>query len=122
MGPEFVHEQFERPLNAGDLEGLCALYEPEAVMIERDGRLLKGVPAIRTTLAGLLSIKPTITIQRIHTIGTGDVAVLVSSWTVAGTGPDGGPISDGGRTSDTVRQRPDGTWRVVVDNPWGKIP
>jgi hypothetical protein len=32
-------------------------------MIGRDGTLLKGVPAIRATLADLLSIKPTITIQ-----------------------------------------------------------
>ncbi len=122
MGPEIVHEEFEERLNAGDLEGLCALYEPEAVMVERDGRLLRGLPAIRANLAGLLSIKPRITIERTHTIGTGDVAVLVSTWVVAGTGPDGKPISDSGRTYDTVRRRPDGTWRVVVDNPWGKVP
>lgn len=122
MGAEVVHEQFEKRLDAGDLEGICALYEPEAVMVERDGTLLKGVPAIRANLAGLLSIKPRITIQRVHTIGTGDVAVLVSTWVVAGRGPDGTPISDSGRTYDTVRRHPDGTWRVVVDNPCGKVP
>ncbi len=86
MGPEVVHEQFGKLLNAGNLEGLCALYEPGAVMIERDGTLLKSVPAIRAHLAGLLSIKPTLTIQRVHTIGTDDVAVLVSTWVIAGTG------------------------------------
>ncbi len=122
MGPEVVHEQFERRLNAGDLEGLCALYEPEAVMIERDGRLIKGVPAIRVALTGLLLIKPTITIRGVQALGTDDVAVLVSTWVVAGTGPDGASVSDSGRTYDTVRRCPDGTWRVVVDNPWGKIP
>ncbi len=89
MGAEVVHEQFERRLNAGDPEGLCALYEPEAVMIERDGRLIKGMPAIRVALTGLLAIKPTITIRGVQTLGTDDVAVLVSTWVVAETGPTG---------------------------------
>ncbi len=109
MGPEVVHEQFERRLNAGDLEGLCALYAPEAVMIERDGRLLKGLPAIRVALTGLLSIKPTITIRGVQALGTDDVAVLVPTWVVAETGPDGASVSDSGRTYDTVRRCPGGT-------------
>jgi ketosteroid isomerase-like protein len=48
-----------------------------------------------------------------------DSALLHSAWTLATTGPDGVPINMAGTTADVVRRQADGTWRFVIDNPWG---
>jgi ketosteroid isomerase-like protein len=49
----------------------------------------------------------------------GDVALLVSDWTLTGTGADGNPTTLGGTTADVVRRQADGTWRYAIDNPLG---
>jgi ketosteroid isomerase-like protein len=33
--------------------------------------------------------------------------------------PDGKPFNIGGKATDVLRQQSDGTWRIVIDNPWG---
>jgi len=45
--------------------------------------------------------------------------VLVAEWKMTGTAPDGSQVSDHGHTYDIVRRQSDGTWKIVVDNPWG---
>ena len=52
-------------------------------------------------------------------IGTKDIAILYSRWTVSGTGPDGTPVTLGGVTSDVVRRQSDGHWLFAIDNPLG---
>ena len=38
---------------------------------------------------------------------------------VAGTGPDGQRVSLTGQSADVLRLQSDGSWRFVIDNPWG---
>jgi ketosteroid isomerase-like protein len=40
-------------------------------------------------------------------------------WTLTGTGPNGETIEMSGQTSDVLRKQPDGTWRFVIDDPYG---
>lgn len=116
--PESVHERFEGFVNQGDLEGLAHLYEPDAAFVGRDGKVVSGSAAIMVYLRDLLSIKPRMRIHHLATIDAGDVAVLLSEWELDGKAPDGSRISDRGNTYDVVRRGEDGTWRLVVDNPW----
>lgn len=117
--PESLHELFEKFFNEGDLDRIARLYEPDAALVDRDGTIVSGKSSIVEYIRGLLSLQPTIRIEHIHTIEAGDVAVLKSEWKMNGTAPDGSTISDGGRTYDIVRRQSDGTWKLVVDNPWG---
>jgi ketosteroid isomerase-like protein len=32
---------------------------------------------------------------------------------------DGAPMQMEARSADVLRRQPDGTWRFVIDNPWG---
>jgi ketosteroid isomerase-like protein len=117
--PGGLHEHFEAFVNANDLERIVCLYEPNAALVERNGKVISGAAAIGDHLRGLLSVKPTMRIHRLRTIRAGDVAVLLSRWELTGTAPDGSALSDGGHTYDVVRRQADGTRRVVIDNPWG---
>lgn len=119
--PESAHELFERFVNEGDLDRIARLYEPDAALVDRDGSIVSGNASIAKYMRGLLSLRPKMQIRPLRTIEAGDVAVLLSEWEMQGTAPDGSAISGGGHTYDIVRRRPDGTWKIVVDNPWGTL-
>jgi ketosteroid isomerase-like protein len=51
--------------------------------------------------------------------GIRDIALVISEWSFDGLGPDGKAVSLGGKATDVLRQQSDGTWRIVIDNPWG---
>jgi uncharacterized membrane protein len=55
--PEDWPRQFEEQLNAGDLDGIMALYEPEARFVALTGETLVGRGAVRKVLSGLVEAK-----------------------------------------------------------------
>jgi uncharacterized protein (TIGR02246 family) len=120
--PEAVHRLFEQYVNKAAIDEALALYDADAVMVERDGKLVIGLNAIREHLAGLLAIRPRITIRHRTTIRAGKIAVLISDWELEAVGPNDEAIRDGGRTYDIVRQQEDGNWLLAVDNPWHVTP
>ncbi len=48
-----------------------------------------------------------------------DLALVVGVWSFDGTGPDGEPVHLEASNADVLRRQEDGTWRFVIDNPWG---
>jgi ketosteroid isomerase-like protein len=46
------------------------------------------------------------------------VALVLNRWSMQGEGPDG-PVAMSGTSTDVLRRRPDGTWGVLIDDPWG---
>jgi uncharacterized protein (TIGR02246 family) len=118
--PEQIHRLFEQAFNAGDLEGLMALYEPEATLVPQPGAVAEGSPAIRESLRWFLDRKGRITLDTKLVLRVGDLAYLSNRWSLTGgTMPDGSPAELGATTAEVVRQQPDGTWRLVIDNAWG---
>lgn len=115
--PEALMRSFADRLNVGDLDGLVALYEPDAVFEPQPGVVVQGRAAIRDALEQVLELHPTITAHTVQVLVGGDVALVVNDWTMAGTSPDGTPVRRGGRSTDVVRRQPDHRWLVVVDKP-----
>ena len=116
--PQDAHARFAAAYNAGDLEGLLALYEPDAAMVPEPGRVVAGTAAIREVLEGFLALRGTIALVTGTVVRAGDLALLHGTWTLQGTGADGSPVSLGGRTSEVVRRQADGSWRYVIDDPY----
>jgi ketosteroid isomerase-like protein len=48
-----------------------------------------------------------------------DLALVTAEWFFSGTGPDGNPVNMAAKSADVLPQHADGTWRFVIDNPWG---
>jgi ketosteroid isomerase-like protein len=118
--PGEVHRLWADRFEDGDLEGLPALYEPNASLAPEPGQVVTGTTAIRETLSGLLGMRATFELREAKPpIRSGDLALLHSSWTLAGTGSDGSPLNLSGTTADVVRRQADGTWLYAIDNPWG---
>lgn len=117
--PAEIDVIFERELNAGNLEGLLALYEPSATFAVEPGKNVAGTDAIREALDGFLKLGPTIKLQSRVLGDTGDVAMVSSKWNLTGSGPDGRALNLSGESLEVVRKQPDGTWKFIIDSPWG---
>lgn len=117
--PEEVHQQFAKIMNAGDVEALVALYESEAKLVPQPGQVATGKDAIRAALQSLLGLKPQIHIETRNVIQAGDLASLRSRWRLAGVGPDGRSVETVGNGTEVIRRQADGTWLLVIDNPFG---
>jgi ketosteroid isomerase-like protein len=87
-----MHRLFSEALNAGDLAGLVAQYEPGATLVPQPGQAVTGSAAIREALAGFLAMRPHITLTTRKIVQAADVALLYSRWVLRGTGPDGKPV------------------------------
>jgi uncharacterized protein (TIGR02246 family) len=118
--PEQMHGLFEEAFNAGDLEALMALYEPDAALIPQPGTVAEGTAAIRESLLWFLDRRGRITLETTLVVRVGDLAFLANRWSLTGgTMPDGSPAELGASTAEVARQQSDGTWLYVIDNAWG---
>ena len=48
-----------------------------------------------------------------------DLALVTTVWSFTGTGPGGEPVKLASKSADVLRRQADGSWRFVIDNPWG---
>ena len=117
--PERVVQAVSQHLNTGDLEGMLALYEPQAAFVPEPGATVSGTEAIRGALAQFLALKPTIEGEVQKVVQADDTALVVYRWSLKGTAPDGESVAMKGTSTDIVRRQPDGRWLVLIDDPFG---
>jgi uncharacterized protein (TIGR02246 family) len=116
--PEDCDRLFAEHLNAGEVDAVAALYEPDATLALEGGNSAIGQPAIRAALATFAAMKPKLRMNVTKVLRCGaDLAVLYNDWTLTGVGPDGKSFSDAGGAIEIVRRQSDGTWRFAIDDP-----
>jgi len=118
--PAQVIEGFSERLSAGDLEGALAYYEPGAAFRPSpEGQPVHGREAIRRALEAFLALAPTLNGHVERVLEAEGVALVVNRWQLRGAGGDGQPVELAGVSADVLRRRDDGTWGILVDDPWG---
>jgi len=117
--PASAHRLFEERFNAGDLDGMLALYEPDASFVRGPNDYVRSREALRAGLQGFLDTQGRIKLETRYAVEHGDLALLSNEWTLTGTGADGKPFTMTGRTVEVVRRQADGRWLYVIDHPWG---
>jgi uncharacterized protein (TIGR02246 family) len=117
--PEQVLEAIVTGINTGNLESLMPLYEREAAFATQPGSLAHGAPGISEALTGFISMNGTLDLEVTRVLEAGDLALVIGVWSFNGTGPDGEPVRLEAKNADVLRRQTDGTWRFVIDNPWG---
>jgi uncharacterized protein (TIGR02246 family) len=117
--PEQVLESIVTGINSGNLDSLLPLYEREAAFANEPGSLAHGEPGISEALTGFISMKGRLDLDVTRVLEVDDLALVTGVWTFNGTGPDGEPVRLAAKNADVLRRQSDGTWRFVIDNPWG---
>lgn len=117
--PQEVANLIGQGLSNGDLDGIMAMYEPNACLVPEPGQVLQGSAAIREGIAGFIALKPTMTGESRAVVQADDLAIVYTNWTLSGTSPDGSAVNMSGKSTDVMRRQPDGTWLCVIDNPVG---
>jgi ketosteroid isomerase-like protein len=70
-------------------------------------------------LQSFVDAKPTLSMERSSVLQVGELALTTHAWKATGTGPDG-PVELAGDAVEVVRRQADGTWRFVIDDPYGR--
>jgi uncharacterized protein (TIGR02246 family) len=117
--PRDVLDSIVDGINTGNLDALMPLYESEAAFATQPGSLAHGLSGIREALAGFISMKGTLDLEVTRVLEVGDLALVTGTWSFEGTGPDGEAVRLVADNADVLRRQADGTWRFVIDNPWG---
>ena len=117
--PEQVLASIVSGINSGDLESLMPLYESDAAFATEPGSLAHGAPGVSGALTGFISMNGELDLEVTRVLEAGDLALVIGVWSFNGTGPDGEPVRLAARNADVLRRQGDGTWRFVIDNPWG---
>ena len=117
--PKQVLESIVEGINTGNFDMLMALYEPKAAFATQPGNLAHGIPGIREALGGFVAMKGKLDLEVTRVLEVGDLALVIGVWSFTGTGPDGEPVKLAARSADVLRRQADGSWRFVIDNPWG---
>jgi uncharacterized protein (TIGR02246 family) len=107
MKPEEITRLFVERSNAGDAEGVAALYEEDAVLAYPPGGQTVGRAAIQALWEKVLANRPHFEPEQpLPTLISGDLALTSTP-----------PKDDAGARAQVVRRQPDGSWLRVLDQP-----
>jgi uncharacterized protein (TIGR02246 family) len=116
--PEALLAIIKQAFNRGDVHALADAYEDDAILaVPPDGCAVQGRDDIRAATAPWLALRPHMTIVVDRKLEADGLSLTHAHWTLTGTGPDGGLMELHGRGTCVARRQPDGTWRIVLDNP-----
>ncbi len=101
-----------------DVDLALSYYESEAVFVPSTGEHITGVAAMKEPWTGLLSMDLSGEIETTFLAQIGDIAMMSSSWTLAGNDPGGEPLKFQATSWEVARKQEDGTWKYIIHNSW----
>ncbi len=109
-------------IETGDLDAALALYDPDAIFVVSPDQVVTGHSAIREVLQGMIAADATGKLDAVTAVPSADgsVAFTRAKGSSTSPGPDGKPVTTQFHSIEVVRKRPDGTWRIIIDDPSGK--
>lgn len=113
--PEEVLDLVSQALSDGDLEAVLAQYEHGALLQPWARKPASDGGSIGHILVCLMDLRLPLSATVRAVLPTRGLALVLGERHMAGRGPDGQKVQLSGLGSTVVRQRPDGTWRIVVD-------
>jgi uncharacterized protein (TIGR02246 family) len=119
MTPKEFLSSYVEEFNEKNVSSLIDMYETDACFVVQPGQVVNGLENIRQSLQGFVDMNGKLESKVKRVIQTSNLALVNTEWSFSGDGPDGKPVNIAGKATDVLRQQSDGTWRVLIDNPWG---
>jgi ketosteroid isomerase-like protein len=118
MTPKELLSSYVEKFNPRNVSSLMNMYEPDACFVQPT-QVVTGIEDIRQNLQSFIDMNGKLETKVTGVIQTSNLALVNIEWSFNGTGPDGKSINVAGKAVDLLRQQQDGTWRILIDNPWG---
>jgi uncharacterized protein (TIGR02246 family) len=118
--PEDWPRVFEQHLNAGDLDAVISMYEPEARFVTQTGETLVGRDAIRKVLGDMIETKTQFHSQVVRAAIVGEIAQLYTDFEGTREDDSGKTVPVHAKAIEVLRRQPDGTWKLIMGDPNGR--
>ena len=112
-------EKMTTSFEKGDIDTVMQTYEPSQSIAFEPGNPVSDSTLARELFHQFRSVSPKFTYSGHEVIVEGDLAVHIAPWTMTGTDPEGKPVAGEGLSIAVLRRQPDGSWKMVIDNPYG---
>ena len=106
-------------LSNSDIDTVMQTYEPSQSIAFEPGNPVSDSTLARELFHQFRSVSPKFTYSGHEVIVEGDLAVHIAPWTMTGTDPEGKTVAGEGLSIAVLRRQPDGSWKMVIDNPYG---
>jgi ketosteroid isomerase-like protein len=114
-----INELFVEAMNKGDLDLAMSCWDENTVFQTAPGNEpVRGTTGLRSALKDFIDTKPHLTVEELHRVEADDIVLVALKWHLTGTGPDGEPLEMGAIDSNVFRRQADGTWKILIDNPF----
>jgi len=81
--PEDIYPALREAYNAGDLETLVSLYDPQAVLVIKPGRVTKSPAELRGAMQHLVALRGRLTVNPTF-IRSDDLVLVLGTFTLFG--------------------------------------
>jgi ketosteroid isomerase-like protein len=119
MTPKEFLSSYVKEFNAKNVSSLMDMYETGACFVIQPGQVVNGLENIRQSLQVFIDMNGNLQSNVKGVVQTSNLALVTTEWSFSGTGPDKKSVDIGGKATDILRRQSDGTWRILIDNPWG---
>ena len=117
--PERLVEMLDDAFNDGDLETVLTLYEESATVIATPSKTLRGHAQLRSFFETAMQSGLRAKQIKTRVIEVGDIALFLSRWILLRKGAAPGTAGQEFFATTIMRKQPDGSWKVLIDNPVG---
>jgi uncharacterized protein (TIGR02246 family) len=118
--PEDWPRVFEQHFNVGDLDGVMALYDPEARFVTRSGETLVGREAIRKVLGSMINAKAQLHSRVVRAVTVGDITQLYTDFEETTVDSSGKTTPIPHKAIEVLRRQTDGSWKLIMGDPNGR--
>ncbi len=112
-------EKMTASLQDADIDGVMSTYENGASVVFEPGAPVSDQAAIHQIFSEMAAFKPEVTYSGHEVIIAGDIAVHLAPCSMIEKSPDGEEVQQGGLSVAVLRRQSDGSWRMVIDHPYG---
>jgi len=113
--PEDAHATLAAAFNTGDVATVMNMYDVSGIIVPQPGMPVSGKERFEESIKAILSIKGKMQIKTVYCLQTGNLALGRSEWSIT----DGEEVKISAKGIEVMKQQPDGTWKIVIDQAFG---
>lgn len=119
--PEHVVELLDQAFNQGNIETVISCYEEAAVVVAQPSRTIQGTAELRTFFESVMRSGASAKQLKTRVLQADGIALFLSRWALTSdrANQDAEPRTFVAMT--VFRKQPDGSWRILIDNPIGPL-